>query len=69
MQCHKRRGSLSVCIKDETEKMALGSGGVEGRERVSRGREGGYVCVCVCVWRFSCQTHKHKPGWSPQWQY
>lgn len=42
MQCHKRRGSLSVCIKDETEKMALGSGGREGeRGRGSRGGQGG----------------------------
>lgn len=47
MQCHKRRGSLSVCIKDETEKMALGSGGrEEGESR--RGQDGERVCVCVC---------------------
>ena len=45
MQCHKRRGSLSVCIKDETEKMALGSGGrEEGESR--RGQDGERVCVC-----------------------
>ena len=54
MQCHKRRGSLSVCIKDETEKMALGSGGREkGESRRGqdgeRERERERVCVCVCV--------------------
>lgn len=27
MQCHKRRRSLSVCIKDETEKTVVGSQG------------------------------------------
>jgi len=47
MQCHKRRGSLSVCIKDETGKMALGSGGGEREGECRGGRDGERVCVCV----------------------
>lgn len=57
MQCHKRRGSLSVCIKDETEKMALGSEGERARERESR-RTGWRMCVKP-VPLSTMHTHTH----------
>lgn len=55
MQWHKRRGSLSVCIKDEMEKMVAGSqgGGEEDRwgythtdNEQATDRE---VSLCVCL--------------------
>lgn len=46
MQCHKRRGSLSVCIKDETEKMVLGSARGKRKTRSREGQDGERVCMC-----------------------